>query len=173
MITLLLEHAERQGWPVAFCHLDQPQFWLPEISHVFHGRDIFAPAAAHLANGIALSALGTPLNDPLRLRLPRPERTSAGWRGMIIHVDHFGNLASNIRLENLSGWLNAPEAIRVRLCGTEIRGLVKTFGERPPGELVALFGSTGNLILSVVNGSAAQKLGARVGDAFTVERGPE
>jgi S-adenosylmethionine hydrolase len=172
VITMLLEHAERQGWPTAFCHLDRPQFWLPEISHVFHGRDIFAPAAAHLANGTPLSAVGTPIGDPLRLRLPQPECTHTGWQGEIIHIDHFGNLASNIRLDNLTDWLSAPEAIRVRLCGTEIHGLVKTFGERAPGELVALFGSTGNLIVSLVNGSAAQKLGARVGDAFTVERCP-
>jgi S-adenosylmethionine hydrolase len=172
VITLLLEHAERQGWPTAFCHLDRPQFWLPEISRVFHGRDIFAPAAAHLANGTTLSALGTPIGDPLCLKLPQPERTPAGWQGEIIHVDHFGNLASNILLENLTEWLSAPEAIRVRLCGTEIHGLVSTFGERAPGELVALFGSTGNLIVSVVNGSAAQKLGAGVGEAFIVERGP-
>jgi S-adenosylmethionine hydrolase len=169
VITLLLEHAERQGWPVAFIHLDRPQFWLPEVSHVFHGRDIFAPAAAHLANGAALSDLGTPVSDPLRLALPRPERTPAGWRGELIHIDHFGNLASNILVEHLPGWSDAPEKIAVRLCGTQIRGLVKTFGERAPGELAALFGSTGNLIVSVVNGSAAETLGAKVGDQLEVE----
>jgi len=169
-ITLLLEHAERQGWPGAFVHLDRPQFWLPEVSHVFHGRDIFAPAAAHLANGAALSDLGTPVSDPVRLALPRPERTPAGWRGEIIHIDHFGNLASNILIEHLPGWLDAAEKITVRLRGVEIRGLVKTFGERTPGDLAALFGSTGNLIVAVVNGSAAEALGARVGDCFEVER---
>ena len=170
VITLLLEHAERLGWTVAFVHLDRPQFWLPEISHVFHGRDIFAPAAAHLANGAALSDLGTPVSDPLRLALPRPECTPTGWQGEIIHIDHFGNLASNILNEHLPGWLDAAGKITVRLCGVEIRGLVKTFGERAQGELAALFGSTGNLIVSVVNGSAAEALGAKVGDRFEVER---
>ncbi len=170
VISLLLEHAERQDWPVAFIHLDQPQFWLPEVSPVFHGRDIFAPVAAHLANGKALSALGTPINDPVRLMLPRPECTPTGWRGEIIHIDHFGNLASNIRLEHLLAQSTTPEKIAVRLCGIEIRGLVKTFGERAPGELAALFGSTGNLIVSVVNGSAAQTLGAKVGNTIEVER---
>lgn len=169
VITLLLEHAERLGWQVSTVHLDQPQFWLPEVSHVFHGRDIFAPAAAHLANGKALPALGTPIRDPVRLALPQPERTATGWRGEIIHIDHFGNLASNIRREQLPEWQSAPEKLEVRLCGVEIHGLVKTFGERAPGELVALFGSTGNLIASVVNGSAAQSLGAKVGGRFEVE----
>jgi S-adenosylmethionine hydrolase len=170
VITLLLDHAEQQGWPVTFVHLDRPQFWLPEISPVFHGRDIFAPAAAHLATGAALSDLGMPVSDPVRLALPHPERTPAGWRGEIIHIDHFGNLASNILSEHLPGWLDAAEKIAVRLCGVEICGLVKTFGERSPGELAALFGSTGNLIVSVVNGSAAEALGAKVGDPCEVER---
>jgi S-adenosyl-L-methionine hydrolase (adenosine-forming) len=170
VITMLLEYAEARNWPVAFVHLDHPQFWLPEVSHVFHGRDIFAPSAAHLANGTPLSALGTPIRDPVRLELPRPERTPLGWRGEVIHVDHFGNLASNIRLEHLPDWQAAPELFAVRLRGIEIHGLVSTFGERSSGELAALFGSTGNLIISIVNGSAAQTLGAKVGDAFEVER---
>jgi S-adenosylmethionine hydrolase len=168
VVTLLLEHAEQQGWATAFFHLDQPQFWLPEVSHVFHGRDIFAPVAAHLANGTALTAVGTPIDAPLRLALPRPERTPTGWRGEIIHIDHFGNLASNILVAHLSEWLSAPQKIAVRLGGVQIRGLVKTFGECSPGELVALFGSTGNLIVSVVNGSAAHSLGSKVGDPFEV-----
>jgi S-adenosylmethionine hydrolase len=170
VITLLLEDAERQGWSTAFVHLDRPQFWLPEVSHVFHGRDIFAPVAAHLANGKSLATLGTTIHDPLRLTLPQPVRTVTGWRGEIIHIDHFGNLASNILGEHLAEWLGAPQKISVRLGGVQIRGLVKTFGERAPGELVALFGSTGNLIVSTVNGSAAQTLGAKVGDIFEVER---
>ena len=168
VITMLLEYAESSAWSVAFVHLDRPQFWLPEVSHVFHGRDIFAPSAAHLANGVALTELGTPICDPVRLALPRPVQTASGWHGEIIHIDHFGNLASNVRLEHLPEWQTAPEKLVVRLCGTEIRGLVETFGERPAGELVALFGSTGNLIVSVVNGSAAKSLGARVGDNFEV-----
>ena len=68
------------------------------VSHVFHGRDIFSPVAAHLANGVSLPDLGTEFADPVRLQLPQPQRISNGWRGEIIHVDHFGNLASNIRV---------------------------------------------------------------------------
>ncbi len=170
VITMLLEYAQRQGWTASFYHLDKPQFWLPVVSHVFHGRDVFAPSAAHLANGMDLSALGTPVNDPVLLALSHPERTPGGWRGEVIHIDHFGNVASNIMIEQLPEGVQAPEKLTVRLCGREICGLVKTFGERPSGELVALFGSTGNLIVSVVNGSAADALGAKVGDRFDVER---
>lgn len=167
-ITLLLEQAERTGQKTRFVHLDRPKYWLPNVSYVFHGRDIFAPVAAHLARGAQLAELGTAFDDPAHLNLPQPEKTSYGWRGEIIHVDHFGNVASNIRVEHLDEMLKTPERFVVRLGGIEIRGLVNTFGERAPGELVALLGSTGNLIVSVVNGSAQARLDARVGDPFEV-----
>lgn len=165
-ITLLLERAEREGQETRFIHLNRPEYWLPEVSYVFHGRDIFAPIAGRLAAGTPLEALGTPFEDPVRLSLPQPERTSSGWRGQVIHIDHFGNAASNIRVEHLGEMLQHKERITVRVGGAEIRGLVNTFGERAPGELVALLGSTGNLIVSVVNGSAQARLGLQVGDSF-------
>ena len=168
VITLLLEYAEKQGWPLEFVHLDKPQFWLPEVSNVFHGRDIFSPVAAHLANGKTLQAVGAPITDPVRLALPQPHRTSTRLRGEVIHIDHFGNLASNIRVEHLAEWLSAPDKLTVHLCGAEIHGLVKTFGDCTPGELVALLGSTGNLIVSVVNGNAAERLKAGIAEPFDV-----
>jgi S-adenosyl-L-methionine hydrolase (adenosine-forming) len=163
-ITLALERAEAQGEEVKFVHLNRPSYWLPDVSHVFHGRDIFAPAAAHLAGGLALVQLGTPFEDPVRLHLPHPERTASGWHGEVIHIDHFGNISTNIRQEHLG----YPAKMKMRLCGVEIEGMVSTFGERPAGELVALYGSTGNLLACVVNGSAAGQLGAKVGDAVEV-----
>lgn len=163
-ITLLLERAEQESWPCEFVNLDKPKYWLENVSYVFHGRDIFSPSAAHLANGLQLKELGTVINDPVRLQLPKPVQIEDGWRGEAIHIDHFGNVASNIRTENLGGMLDRREKISVHFNGVEVKGMVKTFGERPEGELVALMGSTGNLILSVVNGNAAARLNARVGD---------
>jgi len=164
VVTQYLEWAESRDLPLAFVHLDRPQFWLPEVSDVFHGRDIFSPVAGRLAAGFDLAGLGSPLSGPLRLALPQPQRTSSGWQAEIIHIDHFGNLATNLRREHLLG----IEPISVRLAGVTLQGLVRTFGDRPPGELVALYGSTGNLIVSEVNGSAAARLGARVGDPVQV-----
>ena len=164
LVTLALERAEAQGQAVEFFHLNRPAYWLPEVSHVFHGRDIFSPVAAHLAAGAALEDLGEPFHNPVRMRLPQPARTGAGWQGEIVHIDHFGNLSTNIRQEHL-GW---PPRMKLRVCGVEIDGMVHTFGERPPGALVALYGSTGNLIVSVVNGSAAGRLQARTGDGCEV-----
>lgn len=168
ILTLLLERAEQEDWPRQFVHLERREYWLPQVSSVFHGRDIFAPVAAHLACGVPLPELGNPILDPVRLNLPQPQKTTAGWRGEIIHIDHFGNAASNIRIEHLGEALRQKEEIIVRLRGKEIRGLVNTFGERSPGEVVALMGSTGNLIVSVVNGNAASHLGIQVGDGIEV-----
>lgn len=171
IVTVWLEGARASGAPVEFVLLDQRSFWLPHVSHVFHGRDIFAPIAANLAKGVALTTLGSPMSDPVVLDLPRPLPTQDGILGEIIHVDHFGNVASNIMLEDLArAELRRPDAMGVEIGAVEIAGLVNTFGERPVGETIALIGSTGNLIVSIVNGNAAAKLGIRVGDPIRVVR---
>ena len=172
VITLWLERALAEQWPVHFVQLDRPQYWLPEVSHVFHGRDIFAPTAAHLAGGTALQELGTRFSDPVRLNLPKPRPLVDGLSGEVIHIDHFGNVASNIRIEHLPDASSRKQQIVVDIGGNRIAGLVETFGERETGELISLFGSTGNLIVAVVNGNAAIRLGAKVGDVFKVTFGP-
>jgi S-adenosylmethionine hydrolase len=91
-----------------------------------------------------------------------------GWRGEVIHIDHFGNVSTNIRFENLGDAMKEKENITVRLNGIEINGMVNTFGERPVGALVALIGSTGNLGIAVVNGNAQQRLGTKAGDSVEV-----
>jgi len=168
IITGLLERAQQEDWPIQFVELDQSRYWLPTISFVFHGRDIFSPVAACLASGVPLRELGTPFADPVRLQLPQPEETEHGWRGEVIHIDHFGNIGTNIRVEHLGRAMKQKENIIVHVNVMKIQGLVNTFGERPVGELIALLGSTGNLAISIVNGSAAQKLGTKVGEAVEV-----
>ena len=164
IITLLFERAKLEKWSCEFVELDKSQYWLQNVSFVFHGRDIFSPVAAHLATGVPLKQLGTTFSDPVLIQLPHPERTESGWRGEVIHIDHFGNLASNIRVENFGDAIQQKQNIVVRLNVIAIKGMVDTFGERPAGEVIALLGSTGNLIISVVNGNAASKLGVKVGE---------
>jgi hypothetical protein len=164
LATFLLDQATRRGDFFQFVHLTQPQFWLPQVSSVFHGRDIFAPVAAHLALGVPLEALGEPVSDPQRLDLPRPERTKNGWSGQIIHIDAFGNLATNLDASHLQG-RGLPE---VRLGRLAVRGLVNAFGEGARGEFVALIDSAGSLSVCQVNASAQRSLGAHVGDAVEI-----
>ncbi len=167
LVTRVLERAELLRRPTAFVHLDRRELWRPEVSDVFHGRDVFAPVAARLANGVSLEEVGSPLKDPVRLRLPRPEIIAGGVRGVVEHIDHFGNVRTNITRKDLAEGRSAV----VRVAGATVDGLVRTFGERPAGELIALFGSYGDLILSVVDGNAALRLGASVGDEVEVLTG--
>jgi hypothetical protein len=164
-----LERAESSRWPVESVELNRIKYWLPAVSFTFHGRDIFSPVAAHLANGVPLHEFGDPFTDPVRFKLPEPEKMDNGWRGEVVHIDHFGNIASNIRTDHLGSALENKGAINVRLDGTVIQGMVNTFGDRDAGELIALMSSTGNLGISVVNGSAAANLRARIGDEILVE----
>jgi S-adenosyl-L-methionine hydrolase (adenosine-forming) len=164
LLTPLLERAERHDWPVEMVKLDRPDFWLPAVSDVFHGRDVFAPVAAHLANGIELSALGTAIDDPIRLPLPEPHQIENGWRGQVIQIDEFGNIATDIFREHLAEMNN----VLVRMDGVTIPGLVRTFGERAPGSLIALYGTDNDLIISIVEGNAAARLNVTIGDTVEV-----
>lgn len=165
VITMLYEKANQLGWEVNFVHTDVSNYWLPNTSNVFHGRDIFAPVAAHISLGVSLEKIGSPINDISLIELPVPVRLGSVIKGEIIHIDHFGNLSTNIREE----YLDNQAKLIVYYEDYVIEGIVKTFGDRPLGELIALYGSTGNLIISIVNGSAAEYIGAEVGDAVTVE----
>lgn len=164
LFSLVLEHAEQHGWPVEIVHLDQPSYWLPDISRVFHGRDIFSPVAAHLAAGVSIRQVGTPIHNPVRLALPQPQHTRGGWRGEVISVDYFGNLSSNLKREQL----NPMGPLTVTIAGHTIQGLARTFGDRPVGELIALYGTTDDLVVAVVNGSAAERLGVGIGEPLEV-----
>lgn len=167
-ITLWLERRRAAGEEAQFVDLNREVYWRPDVSHVFHGRDIFAPVAGHLAAGTPLQDLGSPITDPVLLPLPRPRRVAGALEGEIIHIDHFGNVASNIMLEDLEAATPDVDEVQVQLGATKISGLVRTFGEREPGAAVALFGSTGNLIVSVVNGNAAAQLKVQMGQPILV-----
>jgi S-adenosylmethionine hydrolase len=165
LCTALLDQAA--GRPQEAVQLDNPHFWLPEVSHSFHGRDIFAPVAGHLANGVPLGELGSPLAEVMRLIIPQPqpvtdpERDYAWeWRGRVIHVDAFGNLATNFTRQHVSD----TGKTCLRIAGEEICGLVNTFGEGQPGDLLAILDSAGQVSVCEVNGSAARRLNVVAGE---------
>jgi S-adenosylmethionine hydrolase len=165
LFTLVIENAKAKSTRIQVVHLDQSKYWLPEISRVFHGRDIFAPSAAHLARGVALEELGTIINDPICFPIVRPQSIqSEGLRGQIIEIDNFGNLSTNINSTDL---LPMGE-VSVFIAGQRIDGLVNTFGDRPIGTLIALYGTSHDLIISIVNGDAAHTLNVKVGDYVEV-----
>ncbi|NIS80122.1 MAG: hypothetical protein GTO14_07915 [Anaerolineales bacterium] len=167
LLTPMIEQARHQSRPMEFVHLDKPEYWLDRISHTFHARDIFAPVAAHLATDVPLNKLGTFVDDPVVLPLPRPKITQDHVVGEVIYVDHYGNLATNIRLADLAG-LDQTGLLQVEIGGKSIRGLTRTFGEAEPGSLIALLDGEGLLGISVTNGNAAEHLGVSVGEKIKV-----
>lgn len=164
LISRALQRAEQQGAPARFIHLNRPQYWLPDVSNVFHGRDIFAPVAAHLASGVDLLDLGEPITDPHRLEIEVPQPIPGGWRGQITSIDHFGNAATNFTSEHLKG----KQRPVFRIGAYQIRGLTRTFGDCPPGSTIALFDSDGTIAIAIVQGNAAQGLNINVGDPLDV-----
>jgi S-adenosyl-L-methionine hydrolase (adenosine-forming) len=160
LFSMVLARAEASGQSTRFIHLDNRSYWLDEVTSVFHGRDVFSPVAAYLASGTALDAFGPTIHDPIRLNIPVPFRSRHGWMGKVIHIDHFGNLATNISSDHIGD----PEKVIIRVNDERIHGLVATFGERPAGTLVGLIDSSNSLAISVVNGSAAAFLNAHKGD---------
>ena len=164
LFTLPLQHALAKNEPVAVVQLNQKRYWLPEVSASFHGRDIFAPVAAYLSNGVPLDELGSPVKDMLQLEIPQPRRTEYGWRAHIVHIDHFGNLATDLGTADLAG-----QTVReIRCLGLSVREVSTTYGDHATGELIAMFDSGGSLSIAIVNGSAASRLSAAIGQAIDV-----
>jgi len=164
LCTPLVMSSRSLGWPVVFYHLNQPAFWLPNPSSVFHGRDIFSPIVAHLANGTPLDQLGKAIDNPVLFNLAQPQRIPEGWQAEVTQVDHFGDLSTNLTPQHLAG----TEVASIEVGGEVVRRLVNTFAEAHPGELVAIYDSDNRLSICEANGSAAVRLGASVGTRVRV-----
>ena len=171
-----LEHPPTQGGRIAVppelkvYGLTDSRYWLNPVSNTFHGRDIFAPVAAHLSLGVAPEALGDSVSELAWLPAPQPAIESDRIRGEVIHVDRFGNLVTNIPEGALpeSGMLNVE--IKTRC----IVGLSRTYHDpdrHSQSDLVALVGSQGFLEIALPSGSAALALQAEVGAPVQVTTG--
>jgi S-adenosyl-L-methionine hydrolase (adenosine-forming) len=170
---LLLPAAERFGGVAAAHELANAEYSLQPVSRTFHGRDLFAPAAAHLAAGVALDALGPPV-DPdalVRLELPEPEVGHNRIRAVAVVVDRFGNVALNLRREHLED-LELAAGTRVELTSRGERFyavFARTFGDAPRGSLILYEDSYGSLALAVSRGSAAQLLRLEEGGEIVLD----
>ena len=141
--------------------LTRREYWLETVSDTFHGRDIFAPVAAHVSMGVAPEALGEPVEELTALNIMWQAKNGDTVEGRIIFVDHFGNLVTNV-----DGSLVRSGQASVEVAGAHIEGMSRTFSD---GEgLVALVGSHGYLEIAQRNGSAARRLSAGVGSEVRV-----
>jgi S-adenosylmethionine hydrolase len=151
---------------VRIIHLTNSQYFLPNLSSTFHGRDVFAPVAAHLSRGVSPEILGPTTPSMERLSLPVVERTETQLVGSVIAVDHFGNLITNITEADLLPF--SRETLWVSIGPRQIQGVATTYAAVSPGATVTLINSWGMLEIAVRNGSAAQQLRASPGTAVYV-----
>jgi S-adenosylmethionine hydrolase len=147
--------------------VENAEFWLPNHSQTFHGRDIMAPVAAHLASGLKPQRLGKPAGSLLALDWPEPTISSHGVAGEVLYIDSFGNLVANISHEGVTR-IGEPAALVVDCGGQRVRGIVSTYGAALEGEIIALFDSQGRLEVAKVGGNAAQELQVGVGQRVAV-----
>lgn len=169
IFTLVLQRYR----PAEAVCLDNPQYHLSEQSATFHGRDLFAPVAAHIANGIPLQNFGTAITRFQRLPLPRIRVDWQGIRATVVHIDRFGNALTNLTRADFEKWCRqwAVSEPLVQVAGeSALLPIGRTYGDVPEGQPIALFGSSARLEVAVNRGSAAQRFRLKRGDTVRVLR---
>lgn len=142
--------------------LNNPRYFLKPVSQTFHGRDIFAPVAAHRASGIPAARLGKRVDDYLRPAFEKSQRASDGaWTGCVLHIDRFGNVITNFHVSDFPDL--ADGRFSLALGRQKTGALARNYAEHPPGALFVIVGSAGYLEVSVSQGSAAAQLGCATG----------
>jgi S-adenosylmethionine hydrolase len=160
---LLVLAAEKQGI-LSVHELANPRFMLPKVSNTFHGRDIFAPAAAHVLNGVKPEAFGPEIREAAKPEFARVTRKNGALVGEVLHVDGFGNIVTNINEEEVAQ-SHLKAVVSVDLAGHKLKlKLCQAYGEIEPREPLALIGSHGFLEIALNKGSAAAKFETKPGD---------
>lgn len=143
-------------------HITNEKYFRHPVSRTFHGRDIFAPVGAHLAAGVLPARFGKLIDDHLRLNFEKPVKTGKRvWTGSILQVDRFGNLITNLHIDDFADIQTRPFELNVGL--QTVNRLALTFTDCEPGEIFALVGSSGYLEVATNQGSAAKALGCGAG----------
>jgi S-adenosylmethionine hydrolase len=163
VLTIVLREARSKR----IVELTERKYARPTISRTFEGRDRFAPAAGWLAKGVSVSSLGRSITDPQTIDIPEARADAMGVAGVILQVDRFGNLISNID-RAVFDRLTREGNVAVRVGEHDVPRVINTYAEAPAGTLCALFGSTDHLEVAVNGGSAADTLGLGRGAPVTV-----
>jgi S-adenosylmethionine hydrolase len=148
--------------PSKVVSVSERKYWLEDVSHTFHGRDIMAPVAARLSAGLSPDELGRPLEQLIELSWPEVHRVPNRVEGEVVEVDSFGNLITNITREMLHG-VPTSEVVVIRCEEHETQGIYSTYSDQPSMTFIAHVGSTGRLELAIVDENASAMLGVRVG----------
>jgi S-adenosylmethionine hydrolase len=150
--------------------LGEPRYFRHPVSRTFHGRDVFAPVAAHLGAGVRHEQLGPRVSDPMRTPRAEPSFDGQTLNGRVVFVDHFGNALTDLTVAALGRAFAsvAESALEVRVHGSVVHGITRSYGDDPIGTLVAILGSSGRLELAEVGGAASSRWGIGPGDRIEV-----
>lgn len=160
---VLMLAAKKQG--ITSIHeIANSEFMLPHVSNTFHGRDIFASAAAHLANGIPASEFGPQIHDLIEPDFAKVTFRKDSLAGEVLHVDNFGNIITNFTEQDLKH-LQTENSLKVEVadCRMNLK-ICRTYAENKRGEALLLMGSQGYVEIAVNQGNAAEKFNAKPGD---------
>ena len=170
---LLMLAADEAGVESAH-ELAEPRYRLPDVSRTFHARDVFAPAAAHLANGVPIEELGPALEPGslIRVGVPDPELGRSQIGATVLSVDRFGNVATNVRRAHVDALgVSDGDRVEIRLTLDRYYAVVAgTFADAPPGELILYEDSYGLVTLAISRGDAARLTGVSSGDELRIAR---
>lgn len=147
--------------------LTKRKYWRENPSNTFHGRDIFAPVAAYLSRGTPLGDLGEPVEELATYRWTVPIADKDGLQGMVIHIDKFGNLITNLSKSLIEDVIDSKN-VKIYVGNTILDEIVATFGSVPEGEPAAFIGSSGMLEVGINKGNAEQMLGVQKGAQISV-----
>jgi len=150
--------------------LANSQLFREPVSRTFHGRDVFAPVAAHLACGADFTSLGPAARDQVRLARPATRHADGALRGCVVFIDHFGNALTDLTAAAIAEAFPATTEsdLDVRVLDRRVRGITRSYGDAPIGTLVAILGSSGRLELAEVGGAASSRWGIGPGDQVEV-----
>jgi len=156
--------------PKKVVELTERRYARPTVSRTFEGRDRFAPAAAWLSKGVHLPALGRALTDFHMLDLPKPQLDGAVLSGVVVRVDRFGNVVTNLDRKSCERLTEGVGVLQLTAGGQGISRIVSTYTEIGPGEIAALFGGTDHLEFAMRTASAAERLAVAPGDPVELRR---
>ncbi|SMO63976.1 SAM hydrolase/SAM-dependent halogenase family protein [Gracilimonas mengyeensis] len=149
------------------CKLNNKKYWREGLSQTFHGRDVFAPVAAHMSNGASLEEIGEPIEDLVTYHWAVPIADKDGLQGWVVHIDRFGNLITNISDDLLDEHLKDHQ-LKIYVGNTMLDKIVNTFADVEDGEPAAYIGSSGMLEIGINKGNAARMLSVDKGAQISI-----
>jgi S-adenosyl-L-methionine hydrolase (adenosine-forming) len=162
---------EREAENLVVRHATAEHYYLQPVSRTFHGRDIFGPVAAWLSKGWQTPAMGEEITDFQKFVLPRAKAGEGGTQGVVLRIDTFGNLMTNLRAEDLPESDTLGEELNLKVGNHTITRLVDTFAQGGPDEPVAYLGSSGYLEIGINRANASRKLAIGRGTPVTLSKG--